>query len=92
MTTDRPYRKRRTFEEVVVDLRANTGKQFAAEVVTALCRAILKEVTGQTKERRFLKLLGKDYIDNERIEPLIAALLNELNDAAPVASADSVPA
>ncbi|MDX6613396.1 MAG: hypothetical protein QOD75_2582 [Blastocatellia bacterium] len=92
MTTDRPYRKRRTFEEVVVDLRANTGKQFAAEVVRALCRAILKELTGETKERRFLKLLGKDYIDNERMAPLFAALLSELDNEAPVAAADSVTA
>jgi hypothetical protein len=79
MTTDRPYRKRRTFEEVIVDLRANTGKQFAPEVVSALCRAILKEVNGEAKERRFLKLLGKGYIENERIAPLIAELIAELD-------------
>lgn len=79
MTTDRPYRKRRTLEEVVVDLRANTGKQFAPEVVCALCRALLKEVKGETTERRFLKLLGKGYIDNERIAPLFAELISELD-------------
>ena len=79
MTTDRPYRKRRTLDEVVMDLRANTGKQFAPEVVCALCRALLKEVKGETKERRFLKLLGKGYIENERIAPLIAELISELD-------------
>ncbi|MEP6706138.1 MAG: HD domain-containing phosphohydrolase [Pyrinomonadaceae bacterium] len=78
MTTDRPYRKRRTLEEVVVDLRANTGKQFAPEVVCALCRAILKEVKGETSERRFTKMLGKGYIDPERVAPLIAELISEL--------------
>ena len=78
MTTDRPYRKRRTLEEVVVDLRANTGKQFAPEVVCALCRALLKEVKGETSERRFTKMLGKGYIDPERVAPLIAELISEL--------------
>ena len=86
MTTDRPYRKRRTLEEVIVDLRANTGKQFAPEVVCALCRALLKEVNGQTSERRFTKLLGKGYIDNERITPLIAELVTELEGASHAAA------
>ena len=79
MTTDRPYRKRRTLEEVVVDLRANTGKQFASEVVCALCRALLKEVKGEGSDRRFTKMLGKGYIDPERIAPLIAELISELD-------------
>lgn len=86
MTTDRPYRKRRTLDEVVVDLRANTGKQFAPEVVCALCRALLKEVKGETTERRFLKLLGKGYIENERIAPLIAELISELDPQASMAA------
>jgi hypothetical protein len=79
MTTDRPYRKRRTLEEVIVDLRANTGKQFAPEVVCALCRALLKEVNGETNERRFTRMLGKGYIDPERVAPLIAELISELD-------------
>src|SRR5687767_2619456 len=87
MTTDRPYRKRRTLDEVVIDLRANTGKQFAPEVVCALCRALLKEVRGETTERRFLKLLGKGYIENERIAPLIAELLSELDPQVSMAAA-----
>lgn len=79
MTTDRPYRKRRTLEEVVVDLRVNTGKQFFPEVVCALCRSLLKELNGETSERRFTKMLGKGYIDPERIAPLIAELISELD-------------
>jgi len=87
MTTDRPYRKRRTLEEVIIDLRANTGKQFAAEVVCALCRAILKEIRGETKEKRFLKLLGKGYIVNDRVAPLISELISELDaQSAPLAA------
>ncbi len=37
MTTDRPYRRRRSFEDVVRDLRQNSGKQFDGEVVASLC-------------------------------------------------------
>ena len=33
MTTDRPYRRRRSFEDVVRDLRESSGKQFDGKVV-----------------------------------------------------------
>ncbi|MGH9932378.1 MAG: HD-GYP domain-containing protein [Pyrinomonadaceae bacterium] len=46
MTTDRPYKVRRTFAEVIVDLRNNTGTQFDPVVVSAFCRAMLKVFTG----------------------------------------------
>ena len=63
MTTDRPYRRRRSFEDVVHDLRQNSGTQFDCKVVAAFARAILKEVKGETKERRVIKMLGKGYLD-----------------------------
>jgi hypothetical protein len=78
MTTDRPYKKRRAMEEVVEDFRRNTGKQFAPEVVASFCRALLKEVNGETKNKRITKLLGKDYIESARIAPLLEALIEEL--------------
>lgn len=74
MTTDRPYRRRRSFEDVVRDLRENCGKQFDGRVVAAFARAILKEVTGQTRERRITKMLGKNYLEGEHT----ASLLNDL--------------
>ena len=79
MTTDRPYKRRRSLEEVVVDFRSNSGKQFAPEVVASLCRALLKEVTGETGERRILRMLGKGYVEPERIAPLLAELIAELD-------------
>src|SRR6185436_7259600 len=79
MTTDRPYKTRRSFDEVVEDLRRNTGKQFDVQVVTAFCRAILRELNGETKERKFLKMLGKNYLDAEKDAPLLRELLNELD-------------
>jgi response regulator RpfG family c-di-GMP phosphodiesterase len=87
MTTDRPYKKRRGLEEVVEDFRRNTGKQFAPEVVASFCRALLKEVNGETTNRRIIKLLGKDYVERERIAPLLQALIEDLDSGALSATA-----
>ncbi len=78
MTTDRPYRRRRSFEDVVRDLRENSGKQFDGKVVAAFARAILKEVTGGTKERRIMKMLGKGYLEGEHVPTLLTDLISDL--------------
>jgi len=87
MTTDRPYKTRRSFDEVIKDFRRNTGSQFDPLVVAAFCRALLKELTGETKERKFLKMLGKNYLDAERDKPLLSELLSELDPNTQIASA-----
>ena len=87
MTTDRPYKTHRTFDEVIVDLRHNTGSQFDPVVVAAFCRALLKELNGETKERRFLKMLGKNYLDAEKDAPLLRELLTELDPNTQAAAA-----
>jgi len=77
MTTDRPYRRRLTFPEVVADFRRSAGKQFAPEVVAALCRALLKEVRGESGSRQMLRLLGQGYVEEHALhslEQLIADL------------------
>jgi HD-GYP domain-containing protein (c-di-GMP phosphodiesterase class II) len=89
MTTDRPYKKRRGFEEVVEDFRRNTGKQFAPEVVASFCRALLKEVNGETANRRIIKILGKDYVERESGAPLLEALIEDLESGAFSATAGS---
>lgn len=81
MTTDRPYRRRRSFEDVVRDLRENCGKQFDAKVVAAFARALLKEVNGTTKERRIMKMLGKDYLQGEQVPTLLSDLITDLTSA-----------
>jgi hypothetical protein len=91
MTTDRPYKTRRTFDEVIHDLRKNTGTQFAPDVVAAFCRALLKELNGETKERRFLKMLGKNYLDAEKDKPLLIQLLSELDPNGKAATGRVVP-
>ena len=78
MTTDRPYKRRRSFEDVVVDLRENSGKQFDGKVVAAFARAILKEVKGEIRERRITKTLGKNYLEGEHVETLLTDLIADL--------------
>lgn len=87
MTTDRPYKTRRLFAEVIEDFRQNTDKQFDRQVVLALCRALLKEMNGSTPERRMTKMLGKNYLDCERDTPLLTQLMNELDPNKQVAAA-----
>ena len=60
------------------DVRVTTGKQFDPTVVTAFCRALLKEVNGETKDRRIMKMLGKNYLDPEQAVPLLKELISEL--------------
>lgn len=79
MTSDRPYRARRSAIDVIDDLRRNSGKQFAPEIVTAFCKGMLKELTGETKKKRFAPLLGKDYFENEKCVPMLKSMLNNLN-------------
>lgn len=91
MTTDRPYRRRRSFEDVVRDLGENSGTQFDGKVVMAFARAILKEVQGHTKERRIIKMLGKDYLIGEQVPILLANLIDELENQPKSVSATSAP-
>lgn len=81
MTTDRPYRKRIPLEDVFADFRANTGTQFEPEVVCAFCRAFLKEIEGISKEKRLIRLLGKNYDNVESLSPLLNSLIADLDGA-----------
>lgn len=87
MTTDRPYKRRKTFPEVVADFRANAGLQFDPVIAAALFRAMLGELDGERRERRFTRLLGRDYFNDEQCRPLITELLNDLDPSTFVAAA-----
>lgn len=78
MTTDRPYKARRQAKEVVADLQHNAGKQFAPELVTAFLGGMLKELQGEDKNKRFRRLLGRDYMEAEGIIPFLHDTLNEM--------------
>ena len=89
MTTDRPYKTRCSFEDVIEDFRRNTGKQFDCQVVLALCRSLLKESSGEVSERRIMKMLGKNYLDSDRAIPLLTELIGELDPNQKSAAAGS---
>jgi HD-GYP domain-containing protein (c-di-GMP phosphodiesterase class II) len=88
MTTDRPYRRRRSFDEVVEDFRRNTGKQFSPDVVAAFCRALLKEARGETRPRTMIRLLGKDYIEDQTL-PALEQLINDLESGTHTSAAQA---
>ena len=87
MTTDRPYRKRIPLEDVFADFRANTGTQFEPEVVCAFCRAFLKEIEGTSKDKRLIRLLGKNYDSVESLSPILSSLIADLDGGAMAVSA-----
>ena len=84
MTTDRPYKRRRPAPEVFDDLQRNSGKQFAPEIVNAFFRGMLKELTGETKEKRFRRLLGREYIEAEGLVPSLRNALNGMSPTSPL--------
>lgn len=90
MTTDRPYRRRRPAQEVFDDLRQNAGKQFEPEIVSAFFRGMLKELTGENKDKRFRRLLGREYMETEGIVPMLRQSLNAMNPTSSLTSLRSV--
>ena len=84
MTTDRPYKARRPAGEVIEDLRRNAGKQFAPELVTAFLRGLLKDLTGESKDKRFRRMLGREYMEAEGIVPTLRNTLNEMRPTTPL--------
>ena len=79
MTTDRPYKRRRPANEVIDDMKRNSGRQFSPEIVTAFCGAMLNELTGKDKRKRFRRLLGAEYMEAEGIVPMLKNVLNSVD-------------
>jgi len=90
MTTDRPYRKHLPLADVLEDFRVNTGTQFEPAVVCAFCRAFLKEIEGSSKEKRLIKLLGKNYDNVESVSPLLSQLISDLDRNGGVHAASAI--
>ncbi len=84
MTSDRPYRRRRSAQEVFEDLQRNSGKQFAPELVTALLRGVMRELSGESKDKTFRKMLGREYMESEGLMPMVRNALNELAPTSPL--------
>jgi len=79
MTTDRPYKRRRPANEVIEDMKRNSGRQFSPEIVKAFCGAMLNELTGTDKRKRFRRLLGAEYMEAEGIVPMLKNALNSVD-------------
>ncbi|MCW5959512.1 MAG: HD domain-containing protein [Pyrinomonadaceae bacterium] len=79
MTTDRPYKRRRPAHEMIEDLQRNSGNQFAPELVTSFCGALLSELTGKKKRLGFTRMLGKEYLLKQDLIPQLQNVLNGLN-------------
>ncbi len=84
MTTDRPYKARRPAKEVVEDLQQNAGKQFAPELVSSFLGGMLKELTGEDRNKRFRRLLGREYMESEGIVDKLKLTLNEMAPTTPM--------
>jgi putative nucleotidyltransferase with HDIG domain len=82
MMTDRPYRARLSLDRALSDLRRNSGKQFAYEVVAAFCRLLLKEIDGTARERVFIPAIGRGF-DREAIVDLLNAMIDEHDSSRP---------
>jgi HD-GYP domain-containing protein (c-di-GMP phosphodiesterase class II) len=93
MTTDRPYKARRPAKDVIDDLQRNSGRQFAPELVTSFLNGMLKELTGEERNKRFRRLLGREYMEAEGIVDKLRYSLNEMAPTTPmtyVAAAASI--
>lgn len=84
MTTDRPYRARRPAKDVVEDLKRNSGRQFAPEIVAAFLGGMLKELNGGDRNKRFRRLLGREYMEAEGLAEKVRLTLNELAPTTPM--------
>jgi putative nucleotidyltransferase with HDIG domain len=55
MTFDRPYKAGMTWEEAIVELRANKGTQFDPDIVDAFVRVIEESIKKDPEKRRLMK-------------------------------------
>ncbi|HVQ55276.1 MAG TPA: HD-GYP domain-containing protein [Pyrinomonadaceae bacterium] len=84
MTTDRPYKRRRPVNEVFDDLQRNAGKQFEPQIVTSFFRGMYNELTGEAKEKRFRRLLGREFMETEGMIPMLRSSLNAMTPTSPL--------
>jgi putative nucleotidyltransferase with HDIG domain len=82
MMTDRPYRSRFSLDQTLSDLRKQTGKQFDAQVVAAFCRLLLKELSGTTRDRVFIPMIGLKF-DRVAITATLSSMLADLDGSRP---------
>lgn len=77
MMTDRPYRSRLSLDRALADVRSQTGKQFAPDVVAAFCRLLLKEIEGVSRRRVLIPMIGLGF-DRAAITETLKSMIAEL--------------
>jgi putative nucleotidyltransferase with HDIG domain len=82
MMTDRPYRARLPLHLALVDVRDNAGKHFDRPVVVAFCRLLLKEISGATRDRVLLPMIGLKF-DRQAIIQTLESMIREFGDEEP---------
>lgn len=78
MTTDRPYRDRRSLDEVITELTENAGKQFDAEILKIFCRKLVSELSGESEQPSITSLLDKNYLESAPLKIMLDSLLTNL--------------
>ncbi|HHL40773.1 MAG TPA: HD domain-containing protein [Deltaproteobacteria bacterium] len=81
MTTDRPYRKRLSFEEAMAEIEDNLGRQFDPMVVVHFVSVIVKELDGKVERPSVTSFLAED-IRNDRTRRYLADLKKRLSGTA----------
>lgn len=74
MITDRPYRTRLPLERALEELDRNTGRQFAPEVISAFCKALLREVRSDARERVLTAAVAERY-DRKAVGQTLASMI-----------------
>lgn len=77
MMTDRPYRSRLPLDRALADVYNNTGKQFAPDVVAAFCKLLLKELSGTSRERVILQMIGIRF-DRDGIAGILSRMIGDI--------------
>ena len=82
MMTDRPYRSKLSLDQALTDLRKHTNKQFDSTVVAAFCRLLLKEISGATRQRVFIPIIGLKF-DRVAVTSMLVSMLSEFDASTP---------
>ena len=76
MTTPKVNPIKRSPESVNPTRVNNPNRINAPEIVSALFKGMLRELSGDTKEKRFRKLLGREYMEAENLAPTLQNALS----------------
>lgn len=78
MTTERPYQKKRTLNEALIEIKECLGTQFDGNISKAFFKTIQKEIKGELKDPQVLPYLDKDF-DPSIIIMLLEGIIAELS-------------